>query len=70
MEMHKVEFEIKLTGSKLFDILTFNTAKKICNDFPGLEFDYGSDAIRIYGELDDYWYQKYTEVMFERTDLQ
>jgi hypothetical protein len=66
MEMHKVDFEIKLTGSKLFDVVMFNTAKNLCNDFPGLKFEYETMRIRIYGELNDYWYQKYNETMFEK----
>ena len=66
MEMHKVDYEIKLTGSKLFDVVMFNTAKNLCNDFPGLKFEYETMRIRIYGELNDYWYQKYNEPMFEK----
>ena len=65
MEMHKIEYEIKLTGSKLFDLVMYNTAKKLCTDFPGLSFDYGTKAIKIYGELNDYWYDKFNETMFK-----
>ena len=65
MVMHKVEYEIQLTGSKLFDIVTFNTASKLCEEFPGLEMDYVDEKhIRIFGELNDYWYGKYKEKMF------
>ncbi|MCC8076805.1 MAG: hypothetical protein LUC21_02945 [Oscillospiraceae bacterium] len=66
MEMHKIEYEIKLTGSKLFDVVMYNTAKKLCDDFPGLEFEYGEHEIKIFGELDDFWFQKYNETMFEK----
>ena len=64
MTMHKVEYTINLTGSKLFDVVMYNTAKKLCMDYPGLSFDYGEKTIRVYGELDDYWYEKYQEAMF------
>lgn len=66
MELHKVEYEVKLTGSKLFDVVMYNTAKKLCHEYPGLNFDYGETTIRIYGELDDYWYEKYQKEMFEK----
>ena len=62
--MHKIEYEIKLTGSKLFDIVMFNTAKKLCTEYPGLDFEYGTTSIRIFGELNDYWFEKYNAEMF------
>jgi hypothetical protein len=66
MEMHKVEYVIQLTGSKLFDVVMYNTAKSLCKEFPGLEMDYTDEKhIRIYGELNDYWYEKYQEKMFD-----
>ena len=37
---------------------------KLCNDFPGLTFDYGKTTIHIHGELNDYWYERYQAVMF------
>lgn len=64
MDMHKVEYTIKLTGSKLFDVVMYNTAKKLCMDYPGLSFEYDETAIRVFGELDEYWYEKYQEEMF------
>ena len=64
MEMHKVEYSLQLTGSQLFDIVMYNTAKKLCSDFPGLKCDYDKTNIRIYGELNDFWYEKYQEAMF------
>lgn len=65
MNMHKIEYEVKLTGSKLFDIVMYNAANKLCADFPGLQFEYNKTSIRIFGELDDYWFEKYNEAMFE-----
>ena len=64
MSMHQVEYTIQLTGSKIFDIVMYNTAKKLCIDFPGLTFDYDDKTIRVHGELEDYWYEKYQEAMF------
>ena len=64
MEMHKVEYSLQLTGSQLFDIVMYNTAQKLCSDFPGLKFDYDKTTIRIYGELNDFWYEKYQATMF------
>mgnify|MGYP007069883221 CR=1 FL=1 len=65
-EMHKIDYVVKLTGSKLFDIAMYNTAKKLCAEFPGLQFDYDeTTSIHIYGELNDYWFKKYNKSMFE-----
>ncbi len=62
--MHQIDYKIPLTGSKLFDIVMYNTAKKLCTEYPGLEFKYDTKEITIYGELNDFWYQKYQEAMF------
>ena len=61
MELHKVDYTFKLTGSKLFDLVMYNTAKKLCIDYPGLSFEYGETDIHVFGELDDFWYKKYME---------
>lgn len=68
MEMHKVEYTIQLTGSQLFDIVMYNTAKQLCTDFPGLSFDYDKNTIHIHGELNDFWYEKYQKAMFAKQD--
>ena len=66
MEMHKVEYVINLTGSKLFDIVTYNTARNLCKEFPCLEVAYYDEKhIRMFGELNDFWYEKYQEKMFD-----
>lgn len=65
-EKHKIEYVIQLTGSKIFDIVTYNTAKHFCEDFPGLELEYlDKNHIKIFGELNDFWYEKYQRQMFE-----
>ena len=68
MKMNKVEYTFQLTGSQLFDMVMYNTAKQMCVDFPGLKFDYEKTTIRIYGELNDYWYNRYQAVMFGNQD--
>lgn len=66
MDLHKVEYVIPLTGSKLFDMVMRNTAEKLCADFPGLNLEYDAMSIRVYGELDDENYEKYQETMFSK----
>lgn len=68
MEMKKVEYTIPLTGSKLFDMVMYNTAKKLCSDYPGLALDTTENAIRVYGELTEYWYERYQEEMFGKSE--
>ncbi|MGN0967940.1 MAG: hypothetical protein ACI4O3_01605 [Oscillospiraceae bacterium] len=68
MELHKVDYTIQLTGSKLFDVVMYNTAKKLCIDYPGLSFEYNETNIRVFGELDEFWYQKYQEEMFGKRE--
>jgi len=64
-DMHPIDFTVKLTGSKLFDICSYNMAKKMCEKFPGLKFETIPNAIRIFGELNDFWFDKYNKTMFE-----
>lgn len=67
MSMHKINYSIKLSGSQLFDMVMYNTAKKLCMDCPGLDFDYDITNIYVYGELDDENYARYQEEMFGKT---
>jgi len=67
--MHKIDFTVKLTGSKLFDMYSYATAQKICAKFPGLSFTYDDKEIRIQGELNDYWFEKYQTAVFELGNL-
>ena len=68
MEMKKVEYTIQLTGSKLFDIVMYNTAKKLCEDYPGLNLEYDKTTLRVFGELNEYWYEKYQQEMFGKDE--
>lgn len=64
MAKHPVSYTIKLTGSQLFDVVMFNTAKKLCLDYPGLDMEYTMTEIYVYGSLDDEAYARYQEEMF------
>jgi hypothetical protein len=68
MGMHKIEQKIPLTGSKLFDVVMYNTAQKLCADYPGLSFDYGKTHIYLFGELDDASYEKYQQEVIGQKD--
>lgn len=70
MAMHKINYSIKLSGSQLFDMVMYNTAKKLCQDYPGLDFEYDMTAIYVYGQLDDEHYAKYQEEMFGKGEAQ
>jgi hypothetical protein len=71
MSLHKVDYTLELTGSKLFDMVMYNTAKKLCTNYPGLSFEYEDrKSIRIFGELEDYWYEKYQKEMFGNGETQ
>lgn len=63
--MHKIEFSVPLSGSKLFDIMAEVTAKKLCAKFPGLQYEYKEKEIHIFGELNDYWYAEFNKAVFE-----
>ncbi len=63
--MHKIEFSVPLSGSKLFDIMAEVTAKKLCAKFPGLQYEYKDKEIKIFGELNDYWYGEFNKAVFE-----
>ncbi|NLV50000.1 MAG: hypothetical protein GXY20_04820 [Clostridiales bacterium] len=64
--LHTIDFSIPLSGSKLFDVYIQVTARKLCEKFPGLDYDYSDPKkIRIYGELNDYWYEQFNKAVFE-----
>ena len=51
MEMASVKYSIKLTGSKLFDVVMYNTAKDLCVRYPGLQLSYTHDEILLAGMI-------------------
>ena len=54
MEMVAVKYAYKLTGSKLFDVVMYNTAKDLCIRYPGLQLKYLDNEILIEGMITPY----------------
>ena len=63
--MHEIDFIVPLSGSKLFDMNAYVTAKKLCAKFPGLQFDYDDKQIHIHGSLNDNWYTEWNKAVFQ-----
>ena len=59
MGMHPIDYKVARTGSRLFDIVMINAAKRICTDLPGISYEVAPKEIRITGELNDEDYEKY-----------
>lgn len=70
LNTNKVDFIVPLSGSQLFDSHAYNTANKLCAKFPGLEFELEEKQIHIYGMLNDYWFQKFNEAVFQIGELE
>lgn len=68
--LHTIDFVVPLSGSKLFDMMAYGTAQKLCAKFPGLEFKYEHDKIRVSGQLNDDWYAKWNKMVFEAGRLE
>ena len=70
--MNKIDFTVPLSGSQLFDYHAYVTAKNLCDMFPPLAFDYNKDAktIRIYGELNDVWYEQWCKAVFSIGEIE
>ncbi len=51
MEMVAIKYTYQLTGSKLFDIVMYNTAKDLCTRYPGLQLKYIDNEIQIDGMI-------------------
>jgi len=69
--MNKVEINVPLSGSKLFDINAIATAQRLCAKFPGLKYEYEDEKnIHIFGELNDYWYGEFNKAVFQLGDLE
>jgi hypothetical protein len=65
MEMVSVKYAFKLTGSKLFDIVMYNTAKALCTRYPGLKLDYTDNEIQIDGMITPYRAEQLKEELGE-----
>lgn len=62
--LHEVDFVVKLTGSQLFDIHSYVTAKHLCDMFPPLQFEHTKEQIHIHGQLNDSWYEQWCRALF------
>ena len=68
IHMNHIDFSVPLSGSQLFDINAYVTAQNLCKQFPGLQYDYEDKTkIRIFGDLNDYWFEKFNRTVFEST---
>lgn len=68
-KMNTIDFKVPLSGSKLFDTHAFVMAKKLCNKFPGLNYNMEQTYIHIFGELNDYWHTKWNQAVFQLGEL-
>jgi len=63
--MHKIDFSVNLTGSFIFDECMYVGALRMCNLFPGLDFTKDENTIHVFGELNDYWWDKYNKAQIQ-----
>ena len=66
--LHKIDFVVNGTGSKLFDLTLYSAAHKLCTKFPGLNCELTEHGIHVCGELNDYWFEKYNRAQLELED--
>lgn len=64
--MNHVEFKVPLSGSQLFDLHSRVTAKHICDLYPPLSYEVDEEKkeIRIFGDMNDFWYQQWEQALF------
>ena len=63
--MNTIDFKVPLSGSKLFDVHNMIMAKKLCDKFPGLNYEVETDHIRIFGKLNEYWTAEWNKAVFQ-----
>ena len=54
----------------LFDMHSMLTAKKLCERFPGLQYNLEQDHIHIFGELNEYWATEFNKAVFQLGELE
>ena len=64
MKMHKIDYKVLRTGSRLFDDMMVSAAQRICSELPGIQYEVTAKEIRVFGELDDAAYGQYEIFMF------
>lgn len=67
--MNTIDFKVPLSGSKLFDTHTLVMAKKLCDKFIGLHYNMEDTYIHIFGELNDFWLEKWNQAVFQLGEL-
>ena len=63
---NEIDFNVPLSGSKLFDMSVESTARGLCAKFPGLQYErIDRKTMHIFGKLNDYWFEQYNKAVFE-----
>ena len=64
---YNVDFYVPLSRSLLFDLHTEYLALKLKAKFPGLDTETEQDknCIHVFGNLNDYWLEKFNRSVFE-----
>ena len=68
-KMNTIDFKVPLSKSKLFDMNSYATAQKLCSKFPGLKCNMGDTHIHIWGELNDFWLEKWNKAVFSLGEI-
>ena len=68
--LHEIDFRVPLSGSQLFDIHAYATAKNLCAKFPGLNYEASQKEIHISGSLNDYWYEEWVKSVFNMGNIE
>lgn len=58
------------SGSLLFDLHAEYVARELIAKFPGLEYEISKREIHIFGELNDFWFNKFNEAVFRLGTLE
>lgn len=68
MKIHKIDYKVLRTGSRLFDNVIIDAAKRICSELPGITCEVTEQEVRIFGALDDEGFAQYENFMFGGED--
>ena len=59
-----VDFTVPKCGSLLFDLHAEYVARELIAKFPGLDYEVSKKEIHIFGELNDFWFNKFNMAVF------
>ncbi len=62
---NKIDFNVPKSGSLLFDLHAEYLARQLIAKFPGLQYEIFEKEIHIFGELNDYWFEKFNQTVFK-----